>query len=383
MSLSHRSRAFRLPALAALTAGGVALALAVTADPAGANSSFRGSDDHHGEQFTQTNLVADTAAFGAQLVDPNLRNACGMSLSATSPIWVSDNAAGVSTLYSVAAGGTGVTKVGLTVAVPGGRASTGDGPSPTGQVFNPTTGFVVSSAAGSGPAKFIFDSESGQITAWNPAAAPTDAIVEYSSPTAVYKGLTIATGDAGTFLYASNFHDGTVDVFDSAFHPVTMPGGFKDRTLPAGYAPFGIQNLNGLIYVSYARQNAAKHDDVAGQGRGFVDVFTANGFLVERLASHGALNSPWGLAFAPAGFGRFGGALLVGNFGDGHINAYDPFSGRFLGQLRDGHDRPVVIDGLWGLTFGTASTGGTGTLLFSAGPNGEQDGLFGALNPAK
>ncbi|HEV3172708.1 MAG TPA: TIGR03118 family protein, partial [Actinocrinis sp.] len=240
--------------------------------------------------------------------------------------------------------------------------------------------------AGSGPARFIFSAEAGQITAWNPAADPTTAgvstaTVEYSSPTAVYKGLTIATNDSGTFLYASNFHDGTVDVFDTSFHLVHLAGNFMDEDIPSNYAPFGIQNVNGLIYVTYAEQNSLKHDDVAGHGHGFIDVYTSNGFLIERLASHGSLNSPWGMALAPAGFGELGGALLVGDFGDGRINAFNPFNGRFLGQLGNEDNKPLTIDGLWGLAFGTASTGGTGTLLFSAGINGEQDGLLGAINP--
>jgi uncharacterized protein (TIGR03118 family) len=363
--------------VAALAASGVVLAVTSAAVPARAD----GGSHRPGNEFKQINLVSDRGDQGAVLVDPSLRNPWGLAMSATSPIWVSDNASGVATLYSIAPGGGSATKVALTVTVPGGRAATGDGASPTGQVFNGGAGFVVSSAAGSGPARFIFDSESGQITGWNPAAGATVAQVVFSSPTAVYKGLTTATSDAGTFLYATNFHDGTVDVFDSGFHLVQTAGGFTDRSIPAGYAPFGIQELNGLIYVSYAKQDAAKHDDVAGIGHGFIDVFTTNGFRVERLASRGELDSPWGMAIAPASFGRFGGALLAGNFGNGHINAYDPFSGRFLGTLRGERGRPIAIDGLWGLTFGTAATGGIGTLLFSAGSNEEKDGLFGSLNP--
>ena len=373
-----RSNRMRPRAYAAVTATGMVLAASVAVAPAHAESDGRPS----GNDFRQTNLVSDRTDQHAVVVDPNLRNAWGLAMSPASPIWISDNNTGLATVYSVTSGGTSAAKVPLTVAVPGGRTSTGDGSSPTGQVFNPTKGFVVSSPAGSGPAPFIFSSESGQITGWSPAAGPAAAQLEYSSPTAVYKGLTIATSDAGTFLYASNFHDGTVDVFDSTFQPVKTAGGFTDRAIPAGYAPFGIQELNGLIYVSYAKQNAAKHDDVAGPGHGFVDVFTTNGFLVERLASHGNLDSPWGMTIAPAGFGRFGGALLVGNFGNGQINAYNPFTGRFLGTLLGDYGHPITIDGLWGLTFGTASTGGTGTLLFSAGINHEQDGLFGAINPA-
>jgi uncharacterized protein (TIGR03118 family) len=335
-----------------------------------------------GSKFVQTNLVSDTAGKGAVIVDPTMLNPWGLALSATSPLWVSDNNSGLATVYSIPAGGTTVTKAGLTVAVQGGRASTNDGSSPTGQVFNGTTGFVLTTAAGSGPARFIFDSESGQIQAWSPAADPANALVEVSSPTAVYKGLAIAATDQGTFLYAANFNAGTVDVFNSSFQQVNLLGNFSDRRIPSNYAPFGIQEINGLLYVTYAQQDAAKHDDVAGPGKGFIDIFTTNGLLVKRLASRGALNAPWGLAQAPASFGRFGGDLLVGNFGNGWINAFRQFSGDPAGPLLNQQAKPITIDGLWGLDFGTASTGGTGTLLFSAGPNGQANGLIGSLNPA-
>jgi uncharacterized protein (TIGR03118 family) len=337
--------------------------------------------------FVQTNLVSDLSDQGAQVVDPDLKNAWGLAMSVASPLWVANNNSGTSTIYSIPAGGTTVTKAGLTVDIPGGRVSTGDSSSPTGQVFNSTTGFVVTSSAGSGPGLFLFSSEPGQITAWNPAADPavngvSTASLMFSSPTAVYKGLAIASTDQGTFLYASNFHDGTVDVFNSQFQLVHLAGAFSDPFLPSGYAPFGIQNINGLIYVTYALQDAAKHDDVPGRGHGFIDVYTSNGFLVERLASRGSLDSPWGLAMAPDGFGPFGGQLLVGNFRDGLIHVYGLFSGRFAGTLRNAQHQPIQIDHLWALRFGTASTGGTGTLLFSAGINDEQDGLIGSINPA-
>jgi uncharacterized protein (TIGR03118 family) len=185
-----------------------------------------------------------------------------------------------------------------------------------------------------------------------------------------------------TFLYAANFHDGTVDVFDSSFQPVHRPGAFRDPGIPAGFAPFGIQDLRGFIYVSYAKQNAEKHDDVAGPGNGFIDIFRPDGTRVKRLASHGTLNSPWGMTLAPDGFGPFGDKLLVGDFGDGRINVLAPESGRFQGQLDDEHGTPISIDDLWGLHFGTAATGGPKTLLFSAGINDEHDGLVGSINAA-
>lgn len=336
-------------------------------------------------RYHQANLISNRGDQGAQVVDPNLQNPWGLAFGPTTPLWVADNNVTVATVYTVNAGGTAAAKGNLTVSLPGGRSSTGDGPSPTGQVFNPTTGFVVSSPAGTGHAAFIFSAEAGQISAWNSAADPvangmSTAQVVFSSPTAVYKGLAIATMDEGAFLYASNFHDGTVDVFDSNFHQVHLLGDFRDPSIPAGYAPFGIQAINGLIYVTYAEQDAQKRDDVAGPGHGFIDIFTTDGLLVRRLVSHETLNSPWGLARAPAGFGAFSGKLLAGNFGDGRINAFDQFSGDFAGQLDNEHGEPIAIDGLWGLRFGTATTGGTTTLLFSAGINDERDGLVGSIN---
>src|ERR1700722_13051768 len=376
-------RRARTLAMTTLASGVLFAVAAVPAGAVGADSAAAPARSA-APTFHQTNLVSNISTEGAQLVDVNLQNPWGLAFSPTSPLWAADNNSGVATLYSIPPGGTSVTKVALTVTIPGGRASTADGSSPTGQVFNPTTGFVVTSSSGSGPAPFIFDSESGQITAWNPTADPTTSglstgTLEYSSPTAVYKGLTLVTGDNGTFLYAANFHDGTVDVFNSQFQLVQMPGGFRDPSIPSGYAPFGIEDVNNLIYVTYAKQDPQKHDDVAGQGHGFIDIYTPNGFLVERLASRGTLNSPWGMALAPSSFGRFAGMLLVGNFGDGRINVFNPFTpNRFLGQLSDGRGRPITIQDLWGLKVGTASTGGTGTVLFSAAIHNEHDGLAGS-----
>lgn len=366
--------------LATLTVGALTAATVVAvAAPAQAQHTF---GPPPGSEFTQTNLISDQASAKAVITDPDLQNSWGLAASATSPLWVSDNNNGLATLYSIPAGGMTATKAALVVTVQGGRTATNDGSSPTGQVFNSTTGFVVTGSAGSGPAAFIFDSESGQIQAWSPKADPTNALVMVSSPTAVYKGLTIASTDQGAFLYAANFEAGTVDVFNSSFQQVQLLGNFSDPRIPSNYAPFGIQEINGLIYVTYAQQDAAKHDDVAGPGKGFVDIFTTNGLLVRRLASRGALDAPWGLAQAPAGFGRFGGDLLVGNFGNGWINTFQQFSGIPNGPMLNNQGRPISIDGLWALRFGTATQGGTGTLLFSAGPNNQADGLIGSLNPA-
>jgi uncharacterized protein (TIGR03118 family) len=209
----------------------------------------------------------------------------------------------------------------------------------------------------------------------------THAIREVDkSPGAVYKGLAMGSNSAGTFLYATNFRAGTVDVFDSQFHQVSLSGSFTDPNLLPGYAPFGIANIDGDLYVTYALQDAAKHDDVAGPAHGFVDIYDTNGNLIRRLVTRGRLNSPWGLAMAPANFGRFSGDLLVGNFGDGRINAVDPSTGDFLGQLRDANNSPITINGLWGLAFGNdANAGPKSTLFFTAGLNDEADGLFGSL----
>jgi uncharacterized protein (TIGR03118 family) len=371
-----------LAGLAALSA--CALVVAVPASLAGAsvhdNNNFK-------NQFRQTNLISNRTDQGAQVVDPNLQNPWGLAQGPATPLWVADNNAGVATIYTITPGGATAANTGNVVTLPGGRASTGDGPSPTGQVFNPTDDFTVTSTAGSGPALFIFSAEAGQISAWSPAADPfknkmATAQVEFSSPTAVYKGLTIAQAHGHDYLYASNFHDGTVDVFNSRFHKVHLQGHFRDRNLPPGYAPFGIAELHGLLYVTYALQNAARHDDVSGPGHGFIDIYTNEGFFIKRLASRGTLNSPWGLTLAPDNFGPFGDRLLVGNFGDGMINVFGRFTGRFFGQLHNQAGNPIQIDDLWALKFGTQATGGTNTLLFSAGINDEKDGLVGAINPA-
>lgn len=339
--------------------------------------------------YVQRNLVSD-GFVPAEHTDANLVNAWGIAHTATSPWWVSDNGMGVSTLYD----GEGVARS-LVVSVTG---AGGNPAAPTGVVANATAGFVVSSGAASGPARFIFASEDGTISGWNPgvpAAASTQTIVavDHSSTGAVYKGLAIA----GDRLYATDFHDGKVDVFDSSFAPLPMPGAFVDRRIPAGYAPFGIQALGNEIFVTYAKQDKAKHDDAAGKHRGFVSAFTTDGVFVRRVASRGKLDSPWGLALAPAGFGPFSNHLLVGNFGDGHIVAFgmdgdgeadddgkdeDREEHKDKGSYLTGQGGPIVIDGLWGLGFGNgAAAGPTTALFFAAGPGGEAHGLFGRIDP--
>jgi uncharacterized protein (TIGR03118 family) len=233
---------------------------------------------------------------------------------------------------------------------------------------------------------FIFATEEGKILGWNPSVSLSQAqvAVDHSGIGAVYKGLAIASTPGGDFLYATDFHNGRVDVFDGSFDQVSMPGAFVDPAIPAGYAPFGIQSIGATIVVTYAKQDAAREDDVAGQGHGFVDLFDTSGMFLRRVATHGQLNSPWGVAMAPASFGAFGGDLLVGNFGDGQISAFAPQSdGTFelVGQLRTSDHKAVTIDGLWSLQFGkgAANNGPPTTLFFTAGPNDETHGLFGTI----
>ncbi len=354
-----------------------------------------------GNSYVQTNLVSDLPGVAAA-TDPNLINPWGISASATSPMWIADNGTGVSTLYNGA--GTAIPLV-VTIPPPAG----GTGAAPTGTVFNTTTQFLVDGT----PARFLFATEDGTISGWN---AGTAAVLEVdnSSSGAVYKGLALGADASGPLLYATNFHAGTVDVFDGTW-ALQDTGGFVDWFLPKGYAPFGIMTTpDNHVIVTYAMQDAAMHDDVAGYGHGFVDEFDADGKLVRRLISGGELDSPWGLAIAPAGFGQFSGALLVGNFGDGRINAYhlrgalppmaasrmrvDFFGGGFfgpgaifLGTLRDPDGHPITNLGLWALHFGSGSmNGGDATsLYFTAGIPGsvgtldvlEQHGLFGVINP--
>jgi len=257
---------------------------------------------------------------------------------------------------------------------------------PTGAVANTTTDFVVSAGGASAPARFIFATEDGTIRGWNPNVPPpptshqTEVGADSSASGAVYKGLAIGSVGTSNFLYANDFVNGKIDVFDKNFQPVDMP--FVDPGLPAGYGPFGIQNIGGHLFVTYAKESGG-NDEVAGQGLGFVDEFATDGTFITRVATRGQLNAPWGLALAPSNFGRFSGDLLVGNFGDGTINAYAPETdGTFAhrGQLRTGDHKPLTIDGLWGLGFGNgAGSGATNALYFTAGPDEESHGLFGRI----
>jgi uncharacterized protein (TIGR03118 family) len=335
--------------------------------------------------YRQINLVSDQA-HKAHLMDPDLVNAWGLAASPGtndhpgSPLWVADNGSDKATLYT-GASPTSVAKAPLVVKV--------RGKAPTGQVFNgDATAFMVHDKMGhQASSLFIFDTENGTIDGWSPTVNPNGTnpstrteVARDNGANAVYKGLAEAQVGGKSFLYAANFRSGRVEAYDANFKPVELPGGlFVDRGLPSNYGPFGIAEINGKLYVSFAKQDPGLKDDAPGLGHGFVDVFSNDGKFLRRLVTRGALDSPWGLALAPAGFGRFSGDLLVGNFGNGHINVYSPVTGRHLGELRKANGRPIVIDGLWGLAFGNGNAAKTNELVFSAGPDGESHGLLGKI----
>jgi len=326
----------------------------------------------------EQDLVSDQAGVAAHQ-DANLVNAWGVAFIPGGFAWVANNHSGTSTAYD----GAGVA-LPLVVAIPG-PASGGTG-APTGVVYNATTDFVETGAVTSAPASLIFAGEDGVISAWNNAIDGTAArrMADRSANGSIYKGVAVANNGAANFVYATDFHNGKVDVFDKTFAVTTLPGGFSDKRNPKGYAPFGIQNVGGLLYVTYAQQDANREDDVPGKSKGFVDCFDANGFLIRRFAQRAHLDAPWGVAQAPADFGDFGGRLLVGNFGDGSISAFEFDSGHFVGQLRQTNGRPRTIDGLWGIAFGNdAHSQPHQTLFFAAGPGGEAHGLYGRLDTAE
>jgi len=343
-----------------------ALVFALAAAPAFAQSV----------RFHQRNLVSD-GFIAAEHTDPNLVNSWGVAFNPFGFVWVADADAGVSTLYD----GNGNVQS-LVVAIPSPTASTGG--EPTGIVFNASTGFVVSKNGVSGPSRFIFATEQGVIAGWAPNVNPTKAIraVNNSATGANYKGLALSAGGNGQLLYATDFFHARIDVFNSAFQPVQLaPGAFTDPNIPKGFAPFGIQAIGGDIYVTYAKQDASMTDEVVGAGLGYVDVYTPKGKLIRRVASRGSLNAPWGIALAPARFGFFSNALLIGNFGDGRINAYEPVFSFPMGPLRDRHFHPIEIEGLWGIAFGNGfADQPVNTLFFASGPDDEEHGLYGRLD---
>jgi uncharacterized protein (TIGR03118 family) len=344
------------------------------------------------DRYQQHNLVSDdTSKIPADNQDMTLLNPWGVALFPGGPFWINDNGSGISALYNGDGTGFGGADPALAVTVP---TPSGTGTSaPTGIVANTSFAFNLKDSK---PALFIFATEDGTISAWNlddgfpsstnppVAELKTDKSTEIcgnGAMGAVYKGLAMGTNATGVFLYATNFRCGTVDVFGpGTFSPATLSGNFQDSRIPNGFAPFGIANIRGNLVVTYAKQDAKKHDDEAGKGNGFVDIFDTNGNLIQRFASRRKLNSPWGIVEAPFNFGSFSNDLLIGNFGDGRINAFKA-GGQFQGQLKNPSSKTIEIDGLWSLVFGGASKSDPGTLYFTAGPNKEMDGLFGSLIP--
>ena len=326
------------------------------------------------------NLTSDVPDL-ADYTDPHLKGAWGISESSGSPFWISDAGSGLSTLYnSVGA------PISLVVTIPPSNASGATAAGiPTGTVYNGTTGFAVTAG---NPASFIFDTLDGTISGWNKTVNATAAqiMVDNSASGAVYTGLAIGANGSNTYLYAANLNSGNIDVFDSTYSPVTMTGAFQDASLPAGYAPFNIQYLAGNLYVAYALQNSGKTFAMPGAGNGYVDVYSTAGTLVTHLVSGGQLNAPWGMAIASSGFGAYAGDLLVGNFGDGTINVFNPTTGAYVATLNDVYGTPIVIPNLWALQVGNGGSGGdANAVYFTAGipgPDNMTHGLLGRLQSA-
>ena len=314
-----------------------------------------------GTLYTQTNIVSNSSATPASFTDPNLVNPWGNVSNGGSPFWVSDQGTGLSTLYSTPPG----TPQSLVVSIPGGN--------PTGIVAN-NAGFNVNGS----PAFFIFATLGGTIAGWNGTPTLGNAVTEAAVPGAVFTGL--AQNSSGTFLYASDFKNGKIDVFNSTYTQVSLAGSFTDPNLPAGYSPYNIQLVNGRLYAEYA-PIGPNGQPMVGPGNGVVDVFDTNGNFVQRLISNGQLNVPWGIALAPSSFGQFGGDLLVGNFGNGWINAFNPTTGAFAGTLDLANGSPFAEPALWSLDFGIGGNGGTpGVLYFTSGLTLSQTGgLLGSL----
>lgn len=354
---------------------------------AAAGAYARDDDDdrngHRPEQFYRNTPLVSNGAVPANFTDPNLGNSWGVAFNPQGFVWVANQVTGVATLYD----GTGQPSpqpTPLVVAVPGPDGSQG---APTGIVFSGGTDFVVSKDELSGPARFIFATLQGNLAGWAPNVDVTHAVFVPKDPPdteqAVYTGLALSGNGTTHLLYAANFLQGRIDVFDGTFKRITVAGGFVDQRLPARFSPFGIQAINGDVYVTYAKPDPATGQAAHGPGLGFVNVFDPEGRLLRRVATRGALNAPWGLALAPTSFGKFGGALLVGNLGDGTINAFGPLTGKFLGSLRDRDNKRLRIDGLWGIQFGNGILAQkTNQLFYAAGPNNEQDGVYGVITAA-
>jgi uncharacterized protein (TIGR03118 family) len=329
--------------------------------------------------FLQTNLVTGNTAAVADFTDASLLNPWGVAFFPGGPFWISDNGAGVSTLYD----GTG-NKIALTVTIPPLGDTNPGAPGPSGMVWNGNP-MAFEVGAPLAPALFIWATEDGTIAAWQGALGTTAQIVVSNTNLTsgpVYKGLAIGNNSRGLFLYATNFRTGKIAVWNSTFGAdATLNAKFIDNTIPSTFAPFGIQNINGQLWVTYAKQDAAKHDPVTGAGRGFVDVFDTDGNLLRRFAQRGVLNAPWGVVLAPAHFGLFGNAILIGNFGDGEISAWNLQNRDFIDWIRDGQGKIIKLGTLWTLVFGGGLTSTPQTLYFTTGLVNEQDGLFGTLTP--
>jgi uncharacterized protein (TIGR03118 family) len=357
--------------------------LAATAVAIGAASCGGGGDNHRNNKttppemtrFAATSLVSDGGVPAAH-TDPNLVNGWGVAFNPVGFVWVADNGTNNATLYD----GNGVPQS-LVVAIPPG--TTGDA-SPTGIVFNGTQDFKVGQNGVTGASAFIFVGESGILAGWSPGVNLNSAITVFDGGAngPVYKGLAIASYLGANYLYAADFRNNNIDVFNASFVRLnTFPGKFRDPGLPAGYAPFGIQAIGDRIYVAYAKQAASGPDEVAGAGLGLIDVFDTGGNFIQQLVLGGALNAPWGMAIAPDNFGTFSNDLLVGNFGDGKINAYNALTGKFDGTLSGTDGKPIAIDGLWGIAFGNGlNSQPVNTLFFAAGPAGETHGQYGRID---
>jgi uncharacterized protein (TIGR03118 family) len=343
-------------------------------------STGTGTSTGTGMSFVASNLVSDinvsTNPYSSSNVDSNLTNGFGIAFNPQGFVWVADEGSSLSTLYD----GNGSAQS-LVVAIPPGTTGAAR---PTGIVFNGSQDFQVTQGGLTGASAFIFDGQAGTLAGWSPSVNMTNAVtvVDDGAQGAVFKGLAIASNGTASFLYATDFHHGVVDVFDGAFKPVVVAGAFTDANLPAGFAPFGIQAIGNLVYVTFAKQDAAAHDQVTGAGLGAVDVFDTAGTLVKRLVlPGGALNAPWGMAMAPANFGPFSNDVLVANFGDGKINAFDPNTGALVGTLTTPGGTPISIDGLWGIAFGNGiNAQPTNTLFYAAGPSAQTLGVYGRID---
>ena len=352
---------------------GVALALSLAACGGGGGGGG-GSPMPRQAALTDAALASD-GVIAAAHTDSNLQNAWGVAFAPGGPVWIADNNSNKATVYD----GTGAPQQ-LVVDIPAGT----NGPAnPTGQVFNGTSDFAITTGAGSAPAEFIFSGEGGTITGWAQGISGATATIAYDdgAGAAVYKGLALANNGTANRLYATDLHNAKVDVFDARFQKLSMPGAFTDPMIPAGFAPFGIREIGNQLYVTYAKQDATAHDEVLGAGLGYVNVFDANGQLLKRFASAGVLNAPWGIAMAPSGFGSVAGQLLIGNFGDGTINGFDPASGASLGAITLASGKKLAVPGLWDLAFGNgAPNQPAGALFYTAGPNNQTDGVFGRID---